>query len=522
MTSTFLIDLALLIPLAGAVLIALAGRWPNLREGVTLLTSGALFVVVMMLLRRVLAGERPEQHVVTIFPGVDVDFVLEPLGMIFACVASTLWIVNSVYSIGYMRGNSEPRQTPFYVCFAVAIGGAMGVAMAGNLLTLFLYYEVLTLSTYPLVTHKATEVAKRAGRLYLLLLIGTSMCLLLPAIIWTMGIAGTTEFTTGGILAGTGLSPLLTGILLALFIYGIGKAAVMPVHFWLPAAMVAPTPVSALLHAVAVVKAGVFTVVKVIVYIFGVDHLAATGAGDWLTYAAGFTVITASVVALMQDNLKKRLAFSTISQLSYVVLAAAILTPISIVGAALHIAAHAVSKITLFFAAGSIYTAAHKTEISQLDGIGRRMPWTMAAFTVGALSMIGVPPTAGFVSKWFMLSGAFTAENWVALGVIFLSTVLNACYFLPIVWRAFFRAPPQHDHAEAAAHGLGDDHHDPAFDAAHAAHDDHAHGEAPWPIVLALTATALGTLAMFFLPGLPLDLAEGVASMDIPIPEVAR
>ena len=335
MTSEVLMACALLIPFASAVLIAITGRIPNLREGVTLLSAVSLFAVVIQLLLRVLDGERPELQVIAVFPQVEVNFVLEPLGMIFALVASTLWIVNSVYSVGYMRGNNEPRQTPFYVCFAVAIAGAMGVAMAGNLLTLFLYYELLTLSTYPLVTHKGTEDAKKAGRTYLVLLIGTSMCLLLPAIIWVFAAAGTTDFTTGGLLAGTDLTPLAIGVLLALCIFGIGKAAVMPVHFWLPAAMVAPTPVSALLHAVAVVKAGVFTVVKVIVYIFGVDHLAESGAGEWLTYAAGFTVIAASIVALMQDNLKKRLAFSTVSQLSYVVLAAAILTPISVIGAAL-------------------------------------------------------------------------------------------------------------------------------------------------------------------------------------------
>jgi len=271
---------------------------------------------------------------------------------------------------------------------------------------------------------------------------------------------------------------------------------VMPVHFWLPAAMVAPTPVSALLHAVAVVKAGVFSVVKVVVYVFGVDYLSSSGAGAWLTYAAGFTVVCASVIALMQDNLKKRLAYSTVSQLSYVVLATAILTPISVMGAMLHIAAHAVSKITLFFAAGSIYTAAHKTEISQLDGIGRLMPWTMGAFAVGALSMIGVPPTAGFVSKWFMLQGGMAAENWVAIGVIFLSTVLNAAYFLPIVYRAFWRAPPPAD-----------------------AHHPH-HGEGPAPVVLALTITALGTLALFFFPDVPLGLAEAmIADQPVPAPE---
>ena len=265
--------------------------------------------------------------------------------------------------------------------------------------------------------------------------------------------------------------------------FGIGKAALMPIHRWLPAAMVAPTPVSALLHAVAVVKAGVFTVVKVIVYIFGVDLLANTAEAGWLLYVAGFTVIMASVIALRQDNLKRRLAYSTVSQLSYVVLAAAILAPLSVVGAAMHIAAHAFGKITLFFAAGSVYTAAHKTEVSELDGIGRRMPWTMGAFAVGSLSMIGVPPTVGFTSKWFILQGAFEAGSLVAVAVLVASTLLNAAYFVPIVYRAFFRAPGKED--------------------GHA-----SHGEAPLPIVIALTATAAGTVILFFLPELPLSLAQ--------------
>ena len=265
--------------------------------------------------------------------------------------------------------------------------------------------------------------------------------------------------------------------------FGIGKAALMPFHRWLPAAMVAPTPVSALLHAVAVVKAGVFSVVKVIVYIFGIDTLARAGITDWLMGVAGFTIVAASVVALKSDNLKRRLAYSTVSQLSYVVLAAALLAPLSIVGAVLHIAAHALGKITLFFAAGAIYTAAHKTEVSQLDGIGRRMPWTMAAFAIGALSMIGLPPAAGFISKWYMLSGAMAGSHWVAAAVIVGSTLLNAGYFLPIVYRAFFLAP----------------------EAGHA-----AHGEAPWPMVIALTATAIGTVLLFFLPDVPLALARQV------------
>jgi multicomponent Na+:H+ antiporter subunit D len=492
-----LILLALTIPLIGALVIPLFHRQPNAREAVTLITAGALALTTWSLLPHVIGGARPEALDIVVVPGLHLAFQVEPLGMMFALIASTLWIVNSVYSIGYMRGNDEPRQTSFYICFAVALWATMGIAFAKNLFTLFVFYEVLTLSTYPLVTHKANADAIRAGRIYLLILIGTSMVLLLPAIAWTWILAGTLDFTPGGILDGKA-TPTLLAVLLALFVFGIGKAALMPLHFWLPAAMVAPTPVSALLHAVAVVKAGVFTVLKVVVYIFGIETLAYGGAGDWLLYAAGFTVLAASLVALRQDNLKARLAYSTVSQLSYVILAAAILTPISAVGAAMHIAAHAVSKITLFFAAGAIYTAAHKTEISELRGIGRRMPWTMGAFAIGALSMIGLPPTAGFLGKWFMLSGAAQTGQWIAVGVIVLSTILNAAYFLPIVYTAFFER-------ETVPHPLGagvaDDHgHD------HAHHHDH--GEAPLPIVIALTATAAATVALFLFPEIPLTLAK--------------
>jgi multicomponent Na+:H+ antiporter subunit D len=474
------IALALLLPVAGAAGIALAGRWPNLREAITLGTAGLLFACVLGLLPTVLGGSLPQLFLLEMMPGLAIGFRVEPLGMLFALVASGLWIVNSVYSIGYMRGNDEPHQTRFYVCFALALAATMGIAFAGNLLTLFLFYEMLTLVTWPLVTHHGDEEAKRGGRVYLGLLLGTSIVLLLPAVITTWAIAGTLEFTPGGILGGKASSATLGG-LLALYMFGIGKAALMPVHRWLPAAMVAPTPVSALLHAVAVVKAGVFAVVKVIVYVFGTDTLAATTASDWLPAVAGFTVISASVVALRADNLKRRLAYSTVGQLSYVVLAVAILAPLSVIGAALHIAAHAVGKITLFFAAGAIYTAAHKTEVSQLDGIGRRMPWTMAAFAIGALSMVGLPPAAGFVSKWYMLGGALQAQHWVAITVIAASTLLNAAYFAPIVYRAFFRAP-----------------------------QGAAHGEAPLPMVLALCASAAATVALFFFPQVPLALARAL------------
>ena len=478
MTAEIAISAAILLPLAGAAGIVLAGRWPNLRESVTLLTALALAITVGTLLPEVMAGGRPALMVATLLPGVAIEFEVEPLGMLFASLASVLWVVNSIYSIGYMRANKEKHQTRFYVCFAVAIAATMGIAFAGNLLTLFLFYEVLTLSTYPLVSHKGDAATVASARVYLGILLATSIGLLLPAIIWTYTATGTLQFEPGGIIEGHLQGPAV-GLLLALFVFGIGKAAVMPVHRWLPAAMVAPTPVSALLHAVAVVKAGVFTVTKVILYVFGVDLLAAEPSGDWLLYMAGFTILAASVVALRQQNLKRMLAYSTIGQLSYVVLAAAVLTPLSEIGAAVHIVAHAFGKITLFFAAGAIYTASKKTELGQLAGIGARMPWTMAAFTIGALSMIGVPPTGGFVSKWFILAGAFQTDNYPALFTIILSTALNAAYFLPVVFAVWFgREAP----------------------------DQKPHGEAPFPVVLALSLTALATLGFFFFNQPVLDL----------------
>ncbi|MBT8422408.1 MAG: monovalent cation/H+ antiporter subunit D family protein [Gammaproteobacteria bacterium] len=473
---------ALLLPLAGALGIALTGRVSaNLRETVTLATAGGLAWTVWGLLPELMAGGRPYLHVAQLVPGIDIAFRVEPLGMLFAALASGLWIVNSVYSIGYMRGNNEKNQTRFYVCFAVALAATMGVAFASNLVTLFLFYEILTLSTYPLVSHKGDEATVRSARVYLGILLTTSIGLFLPAIIWTYSAAGTVEFTMGGFLEGHSSGPAI-GLLLGLFVFGIGKAAVMPAHRWLPAAMVAPTPVSALLHAVAVVKAGVFTVTKVIVYVFGVDFLFSDPSSGWLLYAAAFTIIAASLVALRQQNLKRLLAYSTVAQLSYVVMAAAILKPLAEIGAAIHMVAHAFGKITLFFAAGAIYVASKKTELHQLRGIGLRMPWTMAAFTIGALSMIGVPPTGGFVSKWYILAGAFEANNYVALFTIIASTVLNAAYFLPIIYMVWFvpeTSPPEKEH-----------------------------GEAPFAAVLALTVTAALTLAFFLFNG-PVISLEG-------------
>ena len=471
MSIALALQLAIFVPLLGALLIVLTGSRPNLREAVTLVTAIALFALVLRVALGLNSEPLVEVTLIEMLPGLSISLHNERLSILFASIASGLWIVTSVYSIGYMRGNKEKHQTRFYACFAIALCGAMGVAFASNLLTLFVFYEVLTLSTYPLVAHKEDENARRGARTYLGILLATSIGLLLPAIIWTWSVAGTLDFVPGGILAGN-ISEPLAAILLVMFVLGVGKAAVMPVHRWLPAAMVAPTPVSALLHAVAVVKAGVFSITKIVIYTFGTDFMAGITADHVIVYLVGFTIVAASIVALRQTNLKRMLAYSTVSQLSYIVLAALVLTPARDIGAALHIMAHAFGKITLFFAAGAIYVAARKTEIPQLSGIGRRMPWTMAAFTIGALSMIGVPPTAGFVSKWFMISGAFEQDNVFVLVVLIIATGLNAGYFLPIIFRAFFDTERQPVSKE--------------------------HGEAPWPMVIALLTTAALTLLFFF------------------------
>jgi multicomponent Na+:H+ antiporter subunit D len=476
------------LPLLAPALITVLHRWPNPREAVTLLTSAGLFLLVYSLHDAVLNGARPAIDLVEPLPGLKIGFEVEPLGMLFALLASFLWMVTSVYSIGYLRSHHEWRQTSFYSYFAVALGSTMGIAFAGNLFTLFIFYELLTLSTYPLVTHAGDDAAREGGRMYLGYLLGTSVIFFLLALVWTWSLTGTLDFRAGGILAGT-VTPGVASVLLVLFIFGIGKSAIMPFHLWLPAAMVAPTPVSALLHAVAVVKAGVFTVLKVAIYIFGIDFLAEVPATQWLMYVAAATILLAALVALRQDNLKLRLAWSTISQLSYIVLCALLVTPLGIVGGSMHIVMHAFAKITLFFCAGAILITTHKTRISEMSGIGRRMPWTMAAFTVGALSMIGVPPMAGFISKWYILLGTIEAQQMIAVGVIIVSTLLNAAYFLPIVYAAFFRAPkndPEHGYKDAQS-------------------------EAPLMVLLAIAVTAAGTVALFFFPDMALELAQQTA-----------
>ncbi|MDG2238723.1 MAG: proton-conducting transporter membrane subunit [Longimicrobiales bacterium] len=487
MSGGTLIAIAMLLPVVGGFIVLMLGKHPNARETVTLLTGGLTFWHVYQLLPMVQAGERPRLDLFEVVPGVQIAFEVEPLGMLFALVAAFLWPITSLYAIGYMRGHHEENQSRFFFFFAVAIAGALGVAFSANLFTLFAFYEVLTLCTFPLVTHHQTEEAKKAGRIYLGILLTTSVGFQLLAIIWTWQLAGTVDFTDGGILAGTAGTGVLSAILV-LFVFGVGKAAVMPFHRWLPAAMVAPTPVSALLHAVAVVKAGVFTVLKVSVYVFGIDLLGTLAATPWLAWVAAMTIILGSLVAFTKDNLKARLAYSTISQLSYIVLGALLANEWGIIGGGMHIAMHAFGKITLFFAAGAVMVAAHEKKISRMHGLGRTMPITFGAFFVGSLSIIGLPPAGGSWSKWFLAMGTLEAGQVGLLMVLMLSSLLGLYYLLEVPVKAFFFKPLEDAHHREGIH------------------------EAPTASLIAIIITAIMTVGLFVRP----DLAFNLMAMVIP------
>ncbi len=428
--------LAVLAPVAGALLVALSSRWPNLREAWTLLTTVVTVALVASLLSSVTSGQTVSTTLFELSPGVDIALRADAAGMIFGLLASSLWVAASVYSIGYMRGLNESNQTRFYVAFALSIAAAIGVAFAANLLTFVLFYEMLTLMTYPLVTHRGTPEAIKAGRKYLAYTLSGGVALI-AATAWIVSLDVDPTFRAGGILDGVTDSATLWS-LFALLTLGIGvKAAVMPLHSWLPSAMVAPTPVSALLHAVAVVKAGAFGFVRVMGFVFGAALLDDMGAWQVLAGFAGVTLITGSILALRIDNLKRRLAYSTISHLSYIVLGTALLGPVGWTGALLHMVAHGVTKITLFFCAGAIHARTHKENVSELNGIGRQMPITMGAFALASLGMAGIPPFMMFGSKWLLGVGAMEIDQPVLLALYLVSGVLNAAYLFPIVLRAW-------------------------------------------------------------------------------------
>ncbi len=430
---------AVLVSLAAVPLILWSSRSPNLREFWTIVASLIKFGLVLSLLPGVLVHRVAETNLLEISPGIHLALRADPFGVFFALVASGLWIFTSFYSIGYVRGLDEHKQTRYFASFAVCLSATMGIAFAANLLTFILFYEILTIATYPLVIHKETPVAVSAGRKYLVYTL-TAGLFLIAAAAWTYQWTGNLDFHAGGMFSALDMSPTQITALFLLFLGGVGvKAAIMPMHSWLPTAMAAPTPVSALLHAVAVVKSGVFGVVRVVGFVFGPALLQAYGLNLLLAVMAGITILLASLMALRQDNLKRRLAYSTIGHLSYIVLGAALLSPAAFTGSILHIANHATMKITLFFCAGAIYVNLHKENVSELDGIGKAMPWTMAAFTIGAIGLAGLPPVNGFISKWYLGLGSLQAGELIPLLVLVISGLLNAGYFFPIVYRAFFK-----------------------------------------------------------------------------------
>ncbi len=433
--------IAVLVSICAVPLLILSKR-SNIRETWTFVAAVAKFLIVISMLPAILKGTQIVYTLAEVVPGAAIKFRVDPLGMLFALVASSLWIITSAYSIGYMRGLKEHSQTRYFCFFALALSATIGVAFSANLLTLYLFYEMLSLATYPLVTHHQDEEGRASGRKYLTYILGTSIGLLLPAMLISYNLAGTLEFARQGFLAGT-CSKGLVAMLLVFFIFGFAKAAIMPFHGWLPAAMVAPTPVSALLHAVAVVKVGVFSIVRVLTGVFGTELLSTLNLGLVICIAASFTIIVASLIALSQDNLKRLLAFSTIGQLSYIVLGVGLLSPKGMTGGILHIAMHAFGKITLFFCAGAIFVATGKRNISEMVGIGKRMPLTMAAFFIASLSIIGLPPTGGFLSKWYLVLGSLEAHQIAVLVVLLTSSLLNAAYFMPVVYRAFFSTPQE-------------------------------------------------------------------------------
>ena len=484
MSIELLYILILIIPLLTAAGVLICHKKPDIRESITMLGGISLLFVVIKLALNYDFEQTVTLTLLEPFPGLSIALRLEPLGLIFTLVAGFLWPVTSLYAIGYMRSHHEKNQTRFYTAFAISIFATMAIALSANLLTLFIAYEMLTLFTLPLVTHAGTPAARRAGWTYLGILMTTSIGFLLLAIIWTYSLTGTLEFTPGGILEGKA-EPAILGGLLLLFVFGTGKAALMPFHRWLPAAMVAPTPVSSLLHAVAVVKAGVFTIMKVSVYIFGIDLISSLDAANWLSLLAGFTILSASIIAMTKDNLKARLAYSTISQLSYIIMAAMLGVATGVYAGSLHIAMHAFAKITLFFCAGAILLSMNKTRVSELNGIGRAMPLTMIAFLLASLSIVGLPPLGGSWSKWLLLQATMEAHNMVLLIVLLISSLLNLIYLVEIPLRGFFAKPA-----------------DPIY--------NNGIKEAPIFILVAILITTTGCLALFFLVNPAWNLVEQI------------
>lgn len=428
--------LAILVSAIAGILILATPSKPNLRETWSFIAAVLKFSIILSMLPAVYNGSVYVLDFPSIFPGVRTLLRVDALGLYFALLSSALWIITTLYNVGYMRTCNEKEQTRYYFSFALSLSAAIGIAFAGDLAAFFIFFELLTFATYPLVAHKETKEAILAGRKYLVYSLSAAS-LLFFAIVWTYHLTGDLSFRAGGMNFPT-MDFKSALVLFFLFVYGVAvKAALFPMHAWLPSAMVAPTPVSALLHAVAVVKAGVFGILRVTGFVFGPQWMRDTGLFIVLLSLSGFTILFASAIALVQDNLKRRLAYSTISQLSYIILGASLLSSSGYLGSVLHMANHALLKITLFFCAGAYYAKLHVESIHELRGAGYKMPWTTAAFTLAALGLSGFPPLCGFISKWFLCKGALEADSWIALMIYLLSGLLSAAYLLPVSVIAF-------------------------------------------------------------------------------------
>ena len=446
-----------LAPVLTASVVVAARRSERARDGALIVGAVLTFGLVASLVPAVLRGETPGTALVEVLPGVTLMLRMDGMALVFALLAAFLWVLASPYAIGYLRGDGAKSRTRFMAFYALCLSTAFGVAMAADLLTFFVFYELLTVATYPLVTHKGDAKAIAAGRRYLGYLVsGGALVLLATTIVYQQ--TGDLTFRAGGFV-GEAMSGTLVAVTFLLFAVGFGtKAGLMPLHAWLPSAMVAPTPVSALLHAVAVVKAGVFAFGRLIGFVFGPGVLAGVGVQHVLAAVAATTLVIASIIALRQDHLKRRLAYSTIAHLAYIVLGFALLSATAFEGSLLHIINHGVLKITLFFAAGALHVHLHLDHVSELDGVGRRMPLTMGAFALASLGLAGLPLMGGFLSKWHLVLGAYEGgSTWAAL-VMTGAGLLTAGYLFPVVHRAFFRAAPERVTAGAPARSIVDAH----------------------------------------------------------------
>lgn len=425
----------------GIAIFFLAESRHALRAALNLGGALAKLALVVGMLFGVYAGESYELRY-ELAPGAELVLRSDSLAMLFVTLSALLWLCTTLYAVGYLEGS--PHRSRFFGFFSLCVTSTVGVALAGNLLTFVFFYEMLTLSTYPLVVHRGSDRALRAGKVYLAYTLGGG-ALLLAGTAWLYGLLGAVDFAYGGVASSLpepqrwALYPIFL-----LLVAGLGvKAGLVPLHTWLPIAMVAPAPVSALLHAVAVVKAGAFGIVRVLYDVYGIEFAADLGLLAPLGVLAAITILYGSLRALTQQELKRRLAYSTVSQVSYIVLGACLFGPLGTIGGAVHLVHQGIMKITLFFCAGNLAETLGLHRVEELDGTGRRMPWTMAAFTIGALGMIGLPPLAGFVTKWYLGLGAVQAGMPWAIAVLMASSVLNAAYFLPLLHRAWFRPPPR-------------------------------------------------------------------------------